>query len=77
MPPGRGLVLVMTGTTPGTVRLKLCGPSLDIELVAVTAIVETAIAFGVPVSRPPALRLAHPGNPVADQVIGAVPFAAN
>jgi hypothetical protein len=76
VPPGSGLVLVMVGATPGTVSEKFVGPALPATLVAVIAMVEIAMAFGVPVSIPPGLKLAQAGSPVADQVMGAVPFAA-
>ena len=37
----------------------------------------TPIAFGVPANNPEDDKVAHAGNPVAVQVIGAVPPAAN
>ena len=67
----------MVGATPGMVRLKGCGPSLPVPLVAVTASVLTVTAFGVPVSKPVLDREAQEGNPMALQVIGAVPLAEN
>jgi hypothetical protein len=77
VPPGNGLVLVIVGTIPLIVRLKVVGPALPTELVAVIDITVVAIAFGVPVNRPPDDRLAHPGSPVPLHVIGVVPLAAN
>ena len=79
VPLGNGLVVVIVGATPPpvTVMLKLCGPSLPVEFVAVTAIVVVVLTLGVPVRSPPLDKEAHPGRPVADQVIGAVPLAAN
>ncbi len=77
VPPGNGLKLVIVGATPGTVKLKSSGPSLPVPLVAVTWIVVTATALGVPVSSPPLDSEAQPGKPVAPQVIGSVPSAEN
>ncbi len=77
VPPGSGLVLVIVGTIPTMERLKFVGPAVPAVFVALTAIVVVAMAFGVPVNKPPEERLAHPGNPFALQVIGEVPFAAN
>ena len=73
------LVVVIVGATPPatTVRLKAVGPAEPAELVAVIIIEVTATALGVPVSRPPDDRLAHAGNPVPLQVIGAPPVAVN
>ena len=58
-------------------RLKAVGPALPPLLVAVACIVLVAAALGRPVSSPPELSEAHPGKPVALQVIGAVPLAVN
>jgi len=60
-----------------TVRLKLCGPLVPVELVAVTAIVVVVLIFGVPVKRPPTEKDAHAGSPVAPHVMGLVPVAVN
>jgi hypothetical protein len=74
-----GLVVVMVGAVPPltTVREKAVGPAEPAELVAVIIIEVTATALGVPVSRPPDDKLAHPGSPVPLQVIGAPPVAVN
>jgi hypothetical protein len=68
---------VITGATPGTVRLKLVGAVVETEFVAVTRIDETATELGVPVSKPELLRLAQLGSPLLNQVIGLDPDAAN
>ncbi len=67
----------MVGDTPGTVKLKVVGPSLPVPLVAVICKVLTPTALGVPVNAPPLDRDAQLGSPVPPQVIGAVPFAEN
>jgi len=74
--PGKGLIEVMVGAIPTIVRLKFLG-FVPIALVAVTAMFEVPVTVGLPVSKPEEERLAQIGNPVAVQVIGTVPFAAN
>lgn len=59
------------------VRLKGDGPALPTPLVAVTDRLLTAATSGVPLSKPPALKVPHEGTPVAPHPIGDVPLAAN
>ena len=77
VPPGNGLVEVIVGGVAVIVRLNGDGPALPAELVAVTLRVLTPLTLGVPVSNPAEFKEAHPGRPVADHVIVAVPFAVN
>jgi hypothetical protein len=77
VPPGSGLVLVIVGTIPLMVKLKVVGPAVPAELMADIDIMVVAIAFGVPVNRPPADNEAQAGKPVPLQLIGWVPLAAN
>jgi hypothetical protein len=76
-PVGSGLVEVMVGATPAMVRLKEVGPADPMALVAVTARMLVPTTFGVPWSSPALLNVAHAGSPVALQLMGAVPVAAN
>lgn len=62
-------VIVGTMTTG---RENVVGPALPAVLVTVTAIEVVAAAVGVPVTRPLAEMLAHPGSPVADQLSGGL-----
>ena len=59
------------------VRLKEVGPADPLPLVAVAWIVLVPPTFGKPVSNPAELKEAHPGKPVALQVIGVEPLAVN
>jgi len=77
-PIGSGLVLVIVGGVAGLIVVsENVFPPLPVALVAVTGNEVTATALGVPVSNPPEESEAHPGNPVALQVIGVVPVALN
>jgi len=77
VPPGSGLMLVITGGIPAIVREKFVGPALPAEFVARTDMVVVATAFGVPFSKPAEDKVAQLGKPVALQVIVPEPVAAN
>ena len=77
-PMGKGLTLVIVGGVAGLIVVsENVFPPLPVALVAVTGKEVVAAALGVPVNKPPEESEAHPGKPVALQVIGVVPVALN
>jgi hypothetical protein len=60
-----------------TVKEKGVGPALPAAFMAVTMRVLVAAAVGVPLNRPADDTIKPDGTPVADQVTGGVPVAAN